>query len=69
MKRWLRYWLGRWWMLNRVCPECASSPPRPTCPVCQGSYEYGAHASGNGGPLTDIMKKVWRDRWDELMGR
>lgn len=65
----LRYWAGRYRLAWRYCPACNSSPPRPECPVCQGSYEYGTHASGLGGPLTDTMKRLWLDRWNRLFGR
>jgi hypothetical protein len=37
--------------------------------VCRGSYDYGAHPSGLGGPLTDAVKQVWRERWDREMRR
>lgn len=69
MKRFLRYWLGRYWLHYGCCPACNSSPPRPSCPVCEGSYDYGRHASGLGGPLSDADKAVWLARWDEVMGR
>lgn len=62
----LRYWRGRWRLAWRYCPACNSSPPRPGCPVCDGSYDYGAHASGLGGPLSDEGRRVWRARWDWL---
>jgi hypothetical protein len=59
----LARWVGWWRLVNRYCPCCKSSPPRPRCPVCRGSYDYGAHASGLGGPLTDTEREVWRARW------
>lgn len=60
----LRKLLGEWRLLNRICPCCRSSPPRPRCPVCYGSYDYGAHPSGLGGPLSDRQRAVWRLRWE-----
>lgn len=65
----IRRLLG-WWRLdvNRVCPCCCSSPPRPRCPVCHGSYDYGRSPSGLGGPLTFVQAAQWRVRW-EAAGR
>lgn len=62
----LRYWLGRYLLRGGYCPACNSSPPRPTCPVCRGSYDYGRHASGIGGPLSAADRVEWRRRWDAL---
>lgn len=66
---WLRYWAGRWRLRHGFCPACNSSPPRPSCPVCEGSYEYGRHASGLGGPLPPETRWLWRNRWDRQAGR
>lgn len=59
---------GAWRLWWRYCPVCNSSPPRPSCPVCRGSYDYGAHASGNGGPLSDIQREIWRSRFRASLG-
>lgn len=56
--------VGGWRLLNRICPCCRSSPPRPRCPVCHGSYDYGSSPSGLGGPLTDAARAQWRARWE-----
>jgi hypothetical protein len=61
----LRRLVGWWRLLNRYCPACNSSPPRPDCPVCRGSYDYGSHPSGLGGPLTDQERATWRARWEQ----
>lgn len=55
--------VGGWRLVNRICPCCRSSPPRPRCPVCHGSYDYGSSPSGLGGPLTDARREIWRQRW------
>jgi hypothetical protein len=57
--------VGAWRLRQRICPCCRSSPPRPRCVVCRGSYDYGSSPSGLGGPLTDAEREVWRRRWRE----
>ena len=53
----LTYWRGLWRLWWQLCPACDSSPPRPTCPICEGSYEYGHKAKDD-----DLI--VWRSRWE-----
>jgi hypothetical protein len=60
----LTYWRGLHRLRWGCCPACNSSPPRPTCPVCQGSYDYGRHASGLRGPLSAADERLWRSRWE-----
>lgn len=58
----------RWWVVLRgrsrlrfrVCPMCYSSPPRPSCPVCDGSYDYSYRAS-------ESQIRVWRSRWQHYL--
>ncbi|HEX8321586.1 hypothetical protein [Longimicrobium sp.] len=69
MKRWLRYWVGRYRLAWKYCPVCNSSPPKMGCWVCEGSYDYGSSPSGLGGPLSAERALLWRTRWDRVMGR
>lgn len=58
--RGLRLWLRHpHRMLNFAfgcCPACYSSPPKPACSVCEGSYEYGPR-------LTPGLADKWRARF------
>lgn len=57
MRRWARYWLGRYWLSGGFCPACNSSPPDQSCFVCDGSYAYGRDASAT-------TRSLWRRRWN-----
>ena len=57
---WPRWWVrlrGRARLRAGFCPACYSSPPLPDCPICRGTYDYGAAAP-------DWVVANWRDRWD-----
>jgi len=59
----IRKWFWRvqgWFRLAQgYCPVCSSSPPKPDCWVCQGSYEYGPK-------MTPGLLATWRQRFDDL---
>lgn len=54
---WSTYWRGRRRLRFGWCPRCNSSPPRPDCDVCEGTYEYGP-------ALTPARRLLWRARWE-----
>jgi hypothetical protein len=52
---WVR-WRG-WRRITRgLCPVCCSSPPRPDCPVCRGTFAYGPRI-----PAEVVTR--WRIAW------
>lgn len=55
LRYYLKMFLGWTRLRNDYCPMCFSSPPKPSCPVCLGSYRYG--------PSNDQER---RQEWKEL---
>lgn len=53
----MRRLLGLWRLVWNCCPVCNSSPPRPDCPVCEGTRFYGPL-------LTMQTKAIWSRRFE-----
>lgn len=46
IKYYFKKLIGWWRIRYGFCPLCYSSPPSKRCPVCFGSYIYGAQLTG-----------------------
>lgn len=65
MNLWVRL-RGSWRLRRGYCPLCNSSPPRPSCPVCEGRHDYGPLI---GGLRRNVLIYRWHNYLDEVKHR